>query len=117
MDLALLKSIVFALSEKKAEDIQVLKIESLTVIADYFVIATATSTTHVKSLADEVEFVLDGQDIKPLRVEGYQAANWILMDYASVVVHIFVKDTREFYKLEKLWGDAPRVELDTLIGQ
>lgn len=117
MDFAFLKTIVSALDNKKAEDLQVLKIDDLTIIADYFVIATATSSTHVKALSDEVDFVLSQQNIKPLRIEGYQAANWILMDYAGVIVHIFVKDTREFYKLERLWADAPRVDVDTLIGQ
>ena len=78
-----------------------------TVLADYFVICTGTSNTHVKALADEVEFVVDKTlGLKPSGGEGFNDSIWTLMDYSSVIVHIFTKEGREFYKLEKLWNDA-----------
>jgi len=97
---------------KLATDIDVIRIEELTVVADYFVICTGNATTHVKALSDEIEFKLKGEGIAPYRISGYDSANWILLDYGSVIVHIFLGDTRSFYSLERLWGDAPRVELD-----
>ena len=100
------------LDDRKARDLQVIKIEELTVIADYFVIATGTSTTHVRSLSDEIEFKLKQEGIYPLAIEGYDSSSWVLTDYGTVVVHVFLEDARGFYALERLWGDAPRVELD-----
>lgn len=98
------------LDSKKGVDIEVIKIDELTVLADYFVICSGTSTTQVRALADEVEFQLrDKQQIYPLHVEGYSSSTWILIDYGSVVVHIFTGDTRSFYSLERLWSDTPRI--------
>ena len=93
-----LKTIVKTLDSKKAEDIDVIGIRDLTIIADYFVIATGTNVTHTKSLADEVEFQLKGAGIVPTRTEGYNGANWILLDYSDIVVHIFYKETRNYYR-------------------
>ena len=90
--------IVKILDSKKALDIRVIGISDLTIIADYFVLATGTSNTQVKALADEVEYQLKQQDIMPNRMEGYNSSSWILVDYGNVVVHIFQKDTRDFYK-------------------
>ena len=98
--------IVKALDSKKAEDIQVLEIKDLTIIADYFIIANGTSSTQTKALADEVEYKLKEQGVVPQRIEGYQGANWIILDYADIVVHVFYKETRSFYNLERLWKDA-----------
>lgn len=95
------------IDNKKGEDVRVLQIGTLTTIGDYFVVATGNSTTQVKALADEVDEKMSAEGIKPERIEGYSTASWILMDYKDVIVHIFLKETREFYALERLWGDAP----------
>ena len=108
----LAEKIAHILNEKKAQDIQALKIQDLTVLADYFVLATGTSNTQVRALADEVEFVLAKEGIEPLHSEGYETKSWILLDYNSVIVHIFYPDARKFYDLERLWADAVPVELN-----
>ena len=92
---------------KKGYDVKVLDLRKLTPIADFFVIASADSNIQVKAIADEIDNKLRKHGIKCYFKEGYQAANWILLDYFDVVVHVFKKDAREFYNLEKLWGDAP----------
>ena len=94
------------LSGKKAVDIRILEVTDLTVLADYFLIATGTSTTHLKTLADEVEYALKKQDIMPGHIEGRGGGNWFLLDYGAVVVHILLQDAREFYSIERLWSDA-----------
>jgi ribosome-associated protein len=96
--------------EKKALDIRVLEIETLTVLADYFVIATGSSTTHLRTLSEEMELKLKEQDVWPHHVEGRQSNTWVLLDYGSVVAHLFLSDTRNFYSLERLWGDAKQIE-------
>lgn len=106
-----IETIVKALDSKKAEDIQIMGIRDLTIIADYFIIANGTSTTQTKALADEVEFQLKQRGVEPTRTEGYQGANWIILDYADVVVHVFYKDTRSYYNLERLWSDAEQVDV------
>lgn len=92
---------------KKGYDVKVLDLRKLTPIADFFIIASADSNIQVKAIADEIDNKLRKHGIKCYFKEGYQAANWILLDYFDVVVHVFKKDAREFYNLEKLWGDAP----------
>ena len=108
---------VKAIDSKRGENIRIIKIDELTVIADYFIIANGSSTTQVKALADEVEFKLSEAGLEPKRTEGYQGANWIVLDYIDVVIHIFHKETRDFYDLERLWQDGvevdPRVYLDS----
>ncbi len=94
------------LDKKKAQDVRVLKVDSLTVLTDYFVIASGTSTTQVGSLADEVEYELSQSGIEPHTTEGFDSKNWVLLDYSSVIVHIFVPNTRTYYDLEHLWADA-----------
>lgn len=113
----LVKQIVASLDKHKAEDIRIIGIRDLTVIADYFVIATGTSSTQVKSLADYVEYELGEQNIKPERVEGYQSSNWILLDYGSVLVHVFYQETRSFYDLERLWKDGEQLPLSDFIDE
>ena len=105
------------LDKKKAEGLKVLSIQDLTVLADYFVIASGTSSTHVRSLADEVEFQLGQQGVEPQRVDGYEARNWILMDYGGVIVHIFYPEARSYYDLEHLWADAQPVDLSGLLEE
>lgn len=102
----MIETAVKALDLKKAEDIQLIGIKDLTIVADYFIIANGTSNTHTKALADEVEFQLKQLGAEPERVEGYAGATWIILDYADVVIHVFYKETREFYNLEKLWRDG-----------
>ncbi len=109
-----IETIVKALDSKKAVDIEVLEIGALTVVADYFVIAAGTSNTHVHALADEVEFKLEEKGITPRQIEG-RATGWILLDYHDVVVHIFTGEQREHYNLEKLWADAERVDISSLL--
>lgn len=94
------------LGEKKAQDIKMVRVDNQTIIADYFVIATGTSTTHIKSLADELEFRLGKEGYSPSRIDGVNNDSWVLMDYGSVLIHIFKPESREFYKLDKLWGEG-----------
>ncbi|MBP1561704.1 MAG: ribosome silencing factor [Oscillospiraceae bacterium] len=107
----LLTAAVKILDSKKAEDIRVIGIKDLTIIADYFIIANGTSTTHTKSLADELEFRLKEMGAEPRQVQGNNGSNWIILDYSDVVVHIFYKETREFYNLERLWQDGHEVDI------
>ena len=113
MSLELTKKIVKALDDKLARDIEVIKTEEVTIVADYFVIATANSNTHVRALADEIEYQLEQEDIRPDHVEG-RATGWVLMQYGGVVVHIFLEDSRQYYNLERLWDDASKIELADL---
>ncbi|NLN81767.1 MAG: ribosome silencing factor [Clostridiales bacterium] len=112
----LAKQAVISLDKHKAEDIRIISIRDLTVIADYFVIANGTSSTQVKALADYVETEMGERGVTPLRIEGYPSANWVLIDYGSVIVHIFYKETRAFYDLERLWKDGQQIELSTFLG-
>jgi ribosome-associated protein len=102
----LAQNIMRILSDKKAADIRALEITDLTVLADYFILATGTSTTHLKTLAEEVEYILKKRDILPRRIEGRGGGNWQLLDYGVAVVHVMLQEARDFYKLEGLWSDA-----------
>ena len=104
-------AIVNILYDKKAHDIKLLHVTDQTIIADYFVIATGTSNTQIKALADELEYKTGLCGVKPSSTEGFREATWIVLDYASVIVHIFNRETREFYNLEKLWGDSESVDV------
>lgn len=103
--------VIQALDNKKAIDIKLLKTRDITILADYFVIATANSTTQLKTLSDEVEKVLKEKGEPPLRREGHRAGGWVLIDFGCVVVHLFLKDARDFYKLEHLWSDAEEISI------
>jgi ribosome-associated protein len=96
-------------SDKKAEDLLMLDIRGLSVIADYFVICTGTSDRQVRAISKEVQEQLKAQGARPLHIEGMDAANWVLLDYGSVIIHIFDPATRDYYRLERLWAEAPRV--------
>ncbi|MGI5958256.1 MAG: ribosome silencing factor [Massiliimalia sp.] len=113
--LEVVKQVVKTLDDKKAENIDVLRIGDLTIMADYFVIASTTNSTHVKSLVDEVEYQLKEQGVAPLRIEGYQYANWVILDYGDVVVHIFHEETRNYYNLDRLWSDGEQVDIQSLL--
>lgn len=103
------------LDSKKAEDIKAINIGGVSILADYFLLANGTSTTQVKALADELELKLSGQGVTLLRMEGAQSASWIIMDYGEVVVHIFLRETREFFNLERLWSDGSTLETAELL--
>lgn len=109
-----LSLIVKTLDDKKAMNIKVLKVGEVTVIADYFVIAEGTSNTHVRALADEVEYKLNEAGIAPRQIEG-KASGWILLDYHDIIVHVFTADQREYYNLEKLWADAEETDISDMI--
>ncbi|MEG1687350.1 MAG: ribosome silencing factor [Angelakisella sp.] len=113
----LVERIVKILDSKQALDITALQIKELTTIGDYFVVAAGNSNTQVKALASEVEDQLSKLGIEPKRVEGTQSALWILMDYYDVIVHIFYKETREFYSIERLWNDAPRLDIEKILKE
>lgn len=99
-----------ALNEKKAMELAAIRVGDLTSVADYFILATATSNTHVKTLADEVEFKLSEAGVQPHHVEG-RATGWILIDYCDVVVHVFSREARQFYNLDKMWFDGEAVDI------
>ena len=106
-----------ALDAKKGLDIRLLKIDKVSSLADYFLICTGTSNTHVKSLCDAVEEALDQAGEPAIRREGHRSGTWVLLDYGCLVVHVFTEETRQFYDLERLWSDAKRVDLETIINQ
>ena len=108
------------LDAKKAQNIKVLHVEDQTVITDYFVICTGNSSTQVKSLGGEVEYKLGLRGVDPVHFEGRDNNGWIVLDYSSVIVHIFSRENRDFYKLEKLYGDSREVVfegIDDKIGE
>lgn len=95
-----------ALSDKKGEDIKIIDIQSVSVLADYFIIADGSNPNQVQAMADNVEETLTKAGCERKQVEGYQNGNWILMDYKDVIVHIFCKEDRLFYDLERIWRDG-----------
>ena len=106
---------VKALDSKNAHDIKLLRTTDVTVLADYFVICTATSTTQIKTLADATEAALEELGENKLHREGYRSGSWVLLDFGCVVVHVFLEETREFYGLERLWADAQAVDYKSMI--
>ena len=103
--LELSKKIAGYLDNKKAKDVKIIKIDDLTVVTDYIVIATGTSTTQVKALAGEVEYRIGLRGVEPYGVEGRDNGTWLVLDYSNVIVHIFGREAREFYNLDKLYED------------
>ena len=104
-----------ALDEKKGMDIKLLKIDKVSSLADYFLICTGTSNTHVKTLCDYAEFSMDQLGEPMLGREGHRGNSWELLDYGSVVIHVFTDEARKFYDLERLWADAEQVDLKDII--
>jgi ribosome-associated protein len=105
------EKVVRALDSKKGNDIRVLYTHDVTILADYFVLCTANSTTQVKTLSDFVEKEMRDSGEPPLRSEGGHTSGWVLIDFGSVVVHIFMEEARESYALERLWQDAPEMDI------
>lgn len=108
---------VKALDDKKAKDIQILKTDKVTVLADYFILCTANSTTHSKTLADETDKILSQAGEEPLRREGYRSGGWTLLDFGCVIVHIFSEEMRQFYALDRLWSDAEKVDVEDMLDK
>ena len=104
-----------ALDEKKGINIKLLRIDEVSSLADYFLICTGTVNTHVKTLCDHVEYTMDQLGEQMLGREGHRGNSWELLDYGSVVVHVFTEEAREFYDLERLWADAETVDLKDII--
>ena len=106
-----------ALDSKKGMDIKLLRIDEVSSLADYFLICTGTSNTHVKTLCDYAEYTLEQLGEKLLGREGHRGNSWELLDYGSIVVHVFTQEAREFYGLERLWADAEQVDISDIIIQ
>ncbi len=104
-----------ALDEKKGLNIKLLKIDQVSSLADYFLICTGTSNTHVKTLCDYAEYTLEQLGEPMLGREGHRGNTWELLDYGSLVVHVFTEEAREFYSLERLWADAEQVDLRDIV--
>ena len=104
------KLAIAALEDKKANDVRVIDIAGVSVIADYFVIASGSNTNQVQAMADSVREALGIAGYGPRQIEGYGVANWILMDYQDIIVHIFDEENRLFYDLERIWRDGSLVE-------
>lgn len=97
---------------KKAANVVVLDLRKTPAFTDFFILCSGQNQRQVKAIADAVEETMRGAKIKPAHIEGYDRAEWILMDYFSFIVHVFAPQTREFYSLERLWGDAERIQID-----
>lgn len=103
-----------ALDEKKAEDIKVLEIGDITIIADYFIIANGTNSSQVQALVDNVQQMLSKSGYEPKRIEGLRSSSWVLMDYGDVIVHVFSKEDRLFYDLERIWRGGKSISKEEL---
>ena len=103
-----------ALDDKKGLEIKVINIENVSTLADYFIIASGTNHNQVQAMADNVDETLGRAGYEPKQIEGYQNANWILMDYRDIVIHIFDEENRLFYDLERIWRDGTVVEVEDL---
>lgn len=110
----MLKIAYNAIDDKKGEDITVLNIGAISTLCDYFVIASASSQRQVKAIADNVQDELTKLGIEPRGKEGVTAQDWILLDYGDIMVHVFYNEERAFYNLERLWRDAPQIDVDNL---
>lgn len=97
-------------SDKKAKEVKILDIRSISTVADYFVLCSGTNTTQVRAIADNVEEALSGGGLPLHHMEGYQNGRWVLLDFGDIIVHVMHEDERSYYNLERLWGDAQEVE-------
>ena len=110
----MVKTAVAALQDKKGEDIRVIDISGVTVIADYFIIASGSNPNQVQALVDNVEEQMYKAGYDDPRVEGYNTASWVLLDYNDVIVHVFSQDDRLFYDLERIWRDGKEIDVNSL---
>ena len=111
---AIAKLAIQALEDKKAEDIRIIDISQVSVIADYFIIASGTNRNQIQTLCDNVQETLGRAGYPEKQTEGYQTANWILMDFGDVIVHIFDRENRLLYDLERIWRDGKQIEVQDL---
>jgi ribosome-associated protein len=107
---ATLRQALSALEDKKAYHVVALDVSTRTSVADVFVICSAGSQRHAQAVVDEVARVLSAHGARPLSIEGYKQGGWILMDYGDIIVHVFLEERREYFALERLWGDAPEID-------
>lgn len=107
----IVKKIYKIIEDKKGDDIKVIDISKISSIADYFIIAGANNVNQVQAISDEIDFILGKEGILPKAVEGNKNATWMLLDYNDIVVHIFLKEDRVFYDLERIWRDGTEVEI------
>ena len=98
--------------EKKAADLSILDVRNVSSVTDYFLVCSGKSTTHVRTITDAIRQELKADGVRPLHAEGRPESGWVLLDYGDVLVHVFLEDTRAYYALERLWGDAPGVPLE-----
>ena len=98
--------------EKKAVNVVVLDVQGLSSVTDYFLVCNGKSTTHIQTISDAIRDGLKGMGVRPLHAEGIPESGWILLDYGDVLMHVFLEDTRLYYALERLWGDAPTLPLE-----
>ncbi|MFI3253328.1 MAG: ribosome silencing factor [Eubacteriales bacterium] len=108
-------AIAKALDEKKAGDVKVIRVEEITTLAEYFVIASASSNTQIKALSESCEKAMDEIGEPVHHIEGHRGGTWVLMDFSAVVVHIFMEEAREFYDLERLWKDGEEIDLSEIL--
>ena len=104
-----------ALDDKKAKDIKIIDIRSISVLADYFIIADGSNRNQVQAMADSAEEALGKAGYDAKQIEGYQSANWILMDYKDIIVHVFSKEDRAFYDLERIWRDGKELDVSEFL--
>lgn len=98
--------------ERKALDVVVLDVQGVSSVADYFLVCSGRSTTHLESIADAIRADLKADGVRPLHAEGRADSGWVLLDYGDVLMHVFLEDTRAYYALERLWGDVPSIPVD-----
>ena len=104
-----------ALDEKKGMDIKLLKIDKISTLAEYFLICTGTSNTHVKTLCDYAEYTLEQMNEPMLGREGHRGNSWELLDYGTIVIHVFTDEARKFYDLERIWADAEQIDISDIV--
>jgi ribosome-associated protein len=113
--LELAGALIGELSKTRASNLKLIHVEDQTIIADYFIICTGTSNTQIRAIANTLEFKMGEQGLYPAHIEGLDEATWVLLDYGSVIVHIFNSETRRFYNLEKLWADGAELDISKYI--
>ena len=106
-----------ALEDKKAKDIRILDISAVSVLADYFLIASGSNRNQVQAMVDNVEEKLHEAGFDPRQVEGYQTANWVLLDYGDIIIHVFDEENRLFYDLERIWRDGSLIQAEDLLAE
>ena len=106
--------VINALEDKKAEDIRVIDISEISILADYFIIASGSNSRQIQAFADEIEQKLAKEDCHLKQVEGYDSANWILLDFGDIIVHLFDQENRTFYNLERIWRDGKQIDPEAL---